>query len=67
MTGILTVFFMCLFLQRMGYNYNNNGAYLSNDGIIFYKQTLEVYGVFTIICLFFTIVFILLLKKMKAK
>ncbi|MBG6130335.1 uncharacterized protein YneF (UPF0154 family) [Aquimarina sp. EL_43] len=52
--GLITIFCIGMFLQRANIEYNANGRFLSPDGVVYYEQAKQVYGILALLGVFLT-------------
>jgi len=48
--GLITSFFIWSYIQRSNFEYNTEGTFLSSeDGVVYYEQAKEVYGILALV------------------
>ena len=54
-TGLITSLFVWIYIQRTNLDYNSEGRFFSpEDGVVYYEQAKEVYGILALFGLILT-------------
>lgn len=66
--AITTILLFWAFFSRLAMPFNSEGNYFdSNECVVYHQYAVEVYGLLSILFLFFTIMVIFILKKLYPK
>lgn len=66
---MITSLFAWIYFQRENFDYNSESSYFSlEDGVVYYEQTKEIYGILAFFGLILTgiLIFIIIRKTQKA-
>jgi len=64
--GLITSFFIWIYIQRANLDYNSDGRFFSTEGLVYHEQSKEVYGVLAFLGLILTGLFLIkLIKKIQ--
>ena len=62
--GLITSFFIWIYIQRVNLEYNSQGRFFSvEDGIVYHEQTKEVYGILALLRLILMGIFMVKIIK----
>lgn len=65
---IIGTLFLVGFLQRSGFTYNSEGSYFDSvAGVVYHRQSVIVYGLFTLTAYIIAVVFVFLGLSIKGK
>lgn len=66
--GLITSYFIWVYLQRASFDYNSEGRFFSpENGIVYLEQTKEIYGLLALLGLILTVIFMIRVIKGKTQ
>ncbi|HOY39195.1 MAG: hypothetical protein KBB11_02330 [Bacteroidales bacterium] len=66
LTGLLSAFFIWLYVQRASLDYNDEGRiFCAENGVVYHEQAKEVYGILALLSIMVTGILVIVIIKRK--